>query len=959
MFKWLTKIFGTGNDRTIKRIKPMVVAINELEEKTSKLSDAQLQAKTAEFREKIDKGASLDELLPSAFATVREASKRRLGMRQYDVQLIGGIILHQGKIAEMRTGEGKTLVAVAPMYLNAISNKGAHLITVNDYLAKRDSEWMGQVYNWLGLETGVIVHGLSDTERQRNYRAHITYGTNNEFGFDYLRDNMKFSVERRVQRGLNYAIVDEVDSILIDEARTPLIISGPAEKSSDWYYRINAVIPFLKRDEDFVVDEKSHSASLTESGVDKVESRLKIKNLYDVENIEILHHVHQALKAHTLYKRDEKYVIEGGKVVIVDEFTGRKMPGRRWSDGLHQAIEAKEGVAIEEENETLATITFQNYFRLYKKLCGMTGTAETEAGEFAEIYKLDTVVIPTNRPIQRKDQNDLIYKTENEKWNAVANEIIVANKRGQPVLVGTTSVEKSEYLSGILRKNQIPHNVLNAKQHEKEAHFVAQAGRLGGVTIATNMAGRGTDILLGGNPEFLARDTVGNDSSPEYDEALVRSKEHCAAEKQKVLEAGGLYVVGTERHESRRVDNQLRGRAGRQGDPGLSRFYLSLDDELMRLFGADRIRKVMEFLKVPDNEPIEHRMVTNAIEKAQMRVEERNFGIRKNVLDYDDVMNLQRKAVYGLRDKVLFANDPKAAEMYGSTAVPGKNDVHGLVLEAIDDIVGKLVDEHMPEDSQHGEFDGSEVIKALNTQFNLDALKFPEQHGTDYKEVCAELGSNVKAAYEKREADIMAALTRAAEAHGQTLSVEEASERWRFFERERYLRSVDTLWKHHLKVMESLREGIHLESYGQKDPKLEYKKQGFALFEMMIDKIKENVTEVLFRAQGPTEEEIASIKQRRLDEEQKIILARQSAEAATGEAPAHTPPPQQSAQQAPPQGQVVHQGGTYLRTMVKVGRNDPCPCGSGKKFKKCHEGREHELQAIGSGLPPQNPIARA
>jgi len=941
MFKWVTKVFGTANERTIKRLIPLVVKINELEDKTAKLDDAKLQAKTAEFREKLDNGAALDELLPSVFAVVREASKRRLGMRHYDVQLMGGIILHQGKIAEIRTGEGKTLVATAPVYLNALAGKGSHVVTVNDYLAKRDAEWMNQIYGWLGMQTGVIVHGLSDLERKRNYGADITYGTNNEFGFDYLRDNMKFTVDRRVQRGLHYGIVDEVDSILIDEARTPLIISGPAEKSSDWYYKINAVIPFLKRDEDFTVDEKSHSASLTESGVDKVEARLRLKNLYDVENIEILHHAHQALKAHTLYKRDEKYVLEGGKVVIVDEYTGRKMPGRRWSDGLHQAIEAKEGVTIEEENETLATITFQNYFRLYKKLSGMTGTAETEAGEFAEIYKLDTVVVPTNRPIRRKDNNDQIFKTEEEKWHAVASEIAQANTKGQPVLVGTTSVEKSEYLSGVLHKMSIPHNVLNAKQHEKEATFVAQAGRKGAVTIATNMAGRGTDILLGGNPEFLAKAQVGDDESPEYPAAIESARKFTANEKEEVLAAGGLYVIGTERHESRRVDNQLRGRSGRQGDPGESRFYLSLDDELMRLFGADRIRKVMDFLKVPENEPIEHKMVSNAIEKAQKRVEQRNFGTRKNVLEYDDVMNLQRKAVYALRDRILMGDE-----------------IHSLLLDAVDDVVHRMVDEHMPDGARSDDFDPDVMLKAINAHFQVDVAYDPNL-GTHYEEVAKDLSVKVKAAYDKRESDIVQALKRAADAHGQGITDDTAKERWRFFERERYLRSVDTLWKHHLKIMESLREGIHLESYAQKDPKMEYKKQGFTLFELMIDKIKENVTETLFRAQGPSEEEITAIRKRREDEEQRIILGRQGDTAA---AAAASRPAVQAGSQPPQAGEekrVVHQGGTFVRTVVKVGRNDLCPCGSGKKFKKCHEGREQELQILMQGSNPPPPIARA
>jgi preprotein translocase subunit SecA len=681
---------------------------------------------------------------------------------------------------------------------------------------------------------------------------------------------------------------------------------------------------------------------LTEAGVDKVESRLRIGNLYDVENIEILHHVHQALKAHTLYKRDEKYVIEGGKVVIVDEYTGRKMPGRRWSDGLHQAIEAKEGVTIEEENETLATITFQNYFRLYKKLSGMTGTAETEAGEFAEIYKLDTVVIPTNKPIQRKDNNDQIFKTEEEKWKAVADEIAKANAKGQPVLVGTTSVEKSEYLSSVLNKMSIAHNVLNAKQHEKEATFVAQAGRKGAVTIATNMAGRGTDILLGGNPEFLAKAMVGSEDSADYPTALEQAKASCQAEKDEVLKAGGLYVIGTERHESRRVDNQLRGRSGRQGDPGESRFYLSLDDELMRLFGADRIRKVMDFLKVPENEPIEHKMVSNAIEKAQKRVEQRNFGTRKNVLEYDDVMNLQRKAVYSLRDKILLGEG-----------------IHELLLEAVDDVVHKMVDDHLPDGSHSDEWEPTELLKAIHGHFQVEVAYDPSL-GTHFEENAKDLSKKVRAAYEKREGDIVLALKKAAEAHGQPIDDKAAIERWRFFERERYLRSVDTLWKHHLKIMESLREGIHLESYAQKDPKMEYKKQGFALFEMMVDKIKENVTETLFRAQGPSEEEIEAIRRQREEAEHRIILGRAGEE---GEAAQNQAAPARPAQGGPGQGQgaeerVVHQGGTFVRTVVKVGRNDVCPCGSGKKFKKCHEGREAELQVLMSGGRP-SPVARA
>ncbi|MCB9731520.1 MAG: preprotein translocase subunit SecA [Deltaproteobacteria bacterium] len=922
MFKWLTKVVGTANERTLKKLQPLVVKVNELEDKTRKYTDAQLREKTAQFREKVAEGTSLDELLPSAFAVCREAAWRVMGMRHYDVQLIGGMVLHQGKIAEMKTGEGKTLVATLPVYLNALSGKGVHVVTVNDYLASRDAEWMGRVYRFLGLSVGTIVHGLSDAERQANYGCDITYGTNNEFGFDYLRDNMKYSVDRRVQRGLNYAIVDEVDSILIDEARTPLIISGPAEKSSDWYYRINAVIPFLKREEDYLVDEKGHSVTLTELGVDKVEGRLKIDNLYDAHNVEILHHLHQALKAHALYKRDEKYVVEGGKVVIVDEFTGRKMPGRRWSDGLHQAIEAKEGVAIEQENETLATITFQNYFRIYNKLAGMTGTAETEAGEFAEIYKLDTVVIPTNRPVARKDHNDLIYKTEEEKWRAVADELLDAHGRGQPVLVGTTSVEKSEYLASLLKKREVPHSVLNAKFHEMEAAIVAQAGRLGAVTIATNMAGRGTDIMLGGNAEFMAKQATGEEEGEAFEGAMKELKEQCTAERAKVLEAGGLHIIGTERHESRRVDNQLRGRAGRQGDPGSSRFYLSLDDELMRLFGAERIRKVMETLRMPDNEPIEHRWINSAVEKAQVKVEARNFGIRKNVLEYDDVMNLQRKAIYELRDKVMMGED-----------------IHDQVVTAAEDVVYRLVDEHFPEGVPAEDFDPDGLKTALKAQFNVDVDFSGVDHPT-FENVQASAVEQVKSFYEAREKKVIEALKRASEAHGHVNLIDTSADRWRFFERERYLRAIDALWKHHLKVMESLKEGIHLEAYGQKDPKQEYKKQGFALFEMMMDKVKDNVCEVLFRAEGPSEEEIAEIRRRREEEEQRIIMSRQ------GEAAAAAQQQQQAAAAAEAQGRVVHQGGTYTRAHQKIGRNDPCPCGSGQKFKKCHENKLDELDAL-------------
>ena len=911
--KWMEKVFGSANERELKRLRPLVSKINSLEEKVARFTDDQLRAKTGEFREKLSRGASLDDLLPSAFAVTREAGKRVMGMRHYDCQLIGGMILHQGKIAEMKTGEGKTLVATLPTYLNALSGDGVHIVTVNDYLATRDATWMGNIYRWLGLSVGIIVNDMDHVARQAAYACDITYGTNNEYGFDYLRDNMKFSLDRRVQRGRNFAIIDEVDSILIDEARTPLIISGPADKSSDWYYRINAVIPFLKRDEDFVADEKSHTATLTDTGVDKVEQRLKLGNLYDVENIEILHHVHQALKAATLYKKDVNYVVENRKVVIVDEFTGRKMPGRRWSDGLHQAVEAKEGVKIEEENETLATITFQNYFRLYTKLSGMTGTADTEAGEFMETYKLPVVVIPTNKPILRKDENDLIYKTEEEKWDAVLLDVLDANKRGQPVLVGTTSVEKSEYLATKLAQRGVGHHVLNAKYHQMESEIVAQAGQKGAVVIATNMAGRGTDIVLGGNPEAMAKNEAGSEEGPEYQRALKACMVRCEAEKKEVLEAGGLHIIGTERHESRRVDNQLRGRSGRQGDPGSSRFYLSLDDDLMRVFGSERIRKVMEMLKMPQGEPIEHKWINKAVANAQSKVEGRNFDMRKNVLEYDDVMNLQRKALYELRDRILVDQEE-----------------HRLVHEAIEEVTYNICNEYLAEGVHADDWDLEGLQSALKTHFtvtpNFDAIEMGKF--ADYEK---EAITQIRKAYEAREVEVIAALKRAAEASGQSITDEVARERWRFFERERYLGSIDTLWKHHLKVMDHLKQGVRLESYGQKDPKLIYKKQGYELFEMMMSKVRENVTEVLFRAKGPSEEEIERMRAKRLEQEKQMMLTRS-----------------QGANREEDSARVVHQGGTYQRRYQKVGRNDPCPCGSGKKFKKCHAGREHELTKTAS-----------
>ena len=706
---FLKQVFGTKNARTLKAMRPLVARIGELEPSMQAKSDAELRALTPVFRQRLANGEKLDDLLPEAFAVVREAGKRVLNMRHFDVQLLGGMVLHRGSIAEMKTGEGKTLVATLPCYLNALEGKGVHVVTVNDYLARRDAEWMGRIYTFLGMSVGVIVHGLTEAERQQSYRSDITYGMNSELGFDYLRDNMKDSIERYVQRDLNYAVVDEVDSILVDEARTPLIISGPAEESADLYQRVNAIIPRLRKDIDYNVDEKAHSAMMTDSGVDRVEQKLSIGNLYDAQNISWLHHVTQALRAHALYKRDVNYLIEAGQVIIVDEFTGRKMPGRRWSDGLHQAIEAKEGVEIQEENQTLATISYQNFFRLYKKLAGMTGTADTEAEEFHKIYKLDVTVVPTNRPMKRQDHHDVVYKNEKGKFRALCDEIEDAHKRGQPVLVGTVSVEKSEVVASLLRKKDIPHNVLNAKQHEREAFVVAQAGKKGAVTISTNMAGRGTDIILGGNPEFLARAEVDPENAAKpghevdqekFKAAFERFKPACDAEKQEVLAAGGLHILGTERHESRRVDNQLRGRAGRQGDPGSSRFYLSLEDDLMRIFGAERITGLMERLGMEEDVPIEHPWINKSIESAQKKVEGHNFDIRKNLLEYDDVMNQQRKTIYALRRQVLegrYAPELSAEEKKAGKTAPGADRRRATtpppaLAKAVRPTLGKMVE---------------------------------------------------------------------------------------------------------------------------------------------------------------------------------------------------------------------------------------------------------------------------
>ncbi len=896
MINWiLTKVIGSQHERDVKRMLPIVAAINALEPSISPLSDEQLRAKTLEFKAELAAGKALDDLLVPAFAVAREAARRSLGMRPYDVQLMGGIVLHQGKIAEMKTGEGKTLMATLPVYLNALAGKGVHVVTVNDYLARRDSEWMGRIYRFLGLSVGVIQHDLSDGERKSAYGCDVTYGTNNELGFDYLRDNMKFDLGSMVQRPHFYAIVDEVDSILIDEARTPLIISGPSEESVDKYYKIDRIIPRLERGEeieeedgskyttgDFLVDEKAHSAALTDDGVAKVEKLLAVENLYDPANMEILHGVNQALRAHALFKRDVDYLIQDGKVVIVDEFTGRMMPGRRWSDGLHQAVEAKEGVKIERENQTLATITFQNYFRMYEKLAGMTGTADTEATEFGQIYKLDVVVIPTNRPMVRDDRADLVYRTVAEKWNAVVEEIQDCHERGQPTLVGTVSIEKSEMLSTMLKRKGIKHVVLNAKYHEKEASIVAQAGRKGAVTIATNMAGRGTDIVLGGNPEGLALGEAHPEKEPEaHAAALERYHQLCTEEREAVLVAGGLHILGTERHESRRIDNQLRGRSGRQGDPGSSRFYLSLEDDLMRIFGAtEGVKNLMGRLGMEEGEAIENRMVSRSIERAQKQVEGRNFEVRKHLLEYDDVMNKQREAIYRLRRDILDGNEGR-----------------DYLLEIASGIVDSLIEAHCPAKSDPRDWTLSELATQFLEYFDIDlraAGVRPEELGVE--PLREKLNGAVEAKYTDREERL-------------------GSELIRLLERDVMLRVVDHSWKDHLLALDHVKEGISLRGYGQRDPLNEYKKESYDLFEAMKERVEDTIVKTLFRLEPVSEEKLAEEQQRR--------AARQPAQVQFSAPPKTAAPPR-------PQAQVVK------KELDKVGRNDPCPCGSGKKYKKCH-----------------------
>jgi preprotein translocase subunit SecA len=831
----LGKVIGSKNDRELKRLSFIVDEVNDLEPVMMGLSDGELKAKTPYFKERIAGGVEPDDILTEAFAVAREAARRTLLMRPFDVQVIGGLVLHEGRIAEMKTGEGKTLAATMPLYLNALSGEGCHLVTVNDYLAKRDAQWMGPVYKFLGLTVGVIVHGMDDPERRMAYNADITYGTNNEFGFDYLRDNMKFSLEDYVQRDFNYAIVDEVDSILIDEARTPLIISGPSEESTDKYYKINQVIPRLRREKDYTVDEKSRTVVLTEEGVARVESYLKVQNLFEPKNIELLHHVNQALKAHTLFKRDVDYLVTEGQVIIVDEFTGRVMPGRRYSDGLHQALEAKEKVKIERENQTLASITFQNYFRMYKKLAGMTGTADTEAAEFNKIYNLDVCVVPTNMPMIRVDNSDVIYKTEAEKFNAVIEEIKELHKEKRPVLVGTISIEKSELLSKYLSRTGIKHHVLNAKHHEKEAEIIAQAGQPGMVTISTNMAGRGTDIKLG----------------------------------EGVAEVGGLHILGTERHESRRIDNQLRGRSGRQGDLGSSRFYLSLEDDLLRIFGAERISSVMDRIGMEENQPIEHKLISKAIENAQKRVEAHNFDIRKHLLEFDDVMNRQRQVIYEQRKRVL-----KGADLWSD------------VEEMLEELAGETVSQYVDEKSHPEEWNLRGLDDIVFKQFSL-RLNLTET-GRDLSSDAIEdmLVDAAKSLLKKKE-----------EEYGKELMD--------YLMKVIMLQSIDSHWKDHLLSMDHLKEGIGLRGYGQKDPVREYQKEGYEMFMEMIHRIKEDAIEKLCIVRIQKQEEVEEMQE---EASQDYIMSR---------------------------GEQAADVSTVKRDAKKVGRNDPCPCGSGRKYKKC------------------------
>ncbi len=898
----LKKVFGSRNDRLIKQYRQLVVRINALEPDLQKLDDAALSAKTAEFKQRFAQGETVDALLPEAFAVCREASRRVMGMRHFDVQLIGGMVLNDGKIAEMRTGEGKTLVATLPAYLNALSGRGVHIVTVNDYLAKRDAALMSRLYHFLGLSVGVNISQMSHDQKQEAYASDITYGTNNEFGFDYLRDNMVYSAGERVQRPLSFAVVDEVDSILIDEARTPLIISGPADDNVDLYQRMNVIPSQLIRQQeedgegDFWVDEKAHSVLLSERGFEHAEDLLVAAgllregdSLYSAANIALMHHLNAALKAHALFHRDQHYVVQGDEIVIVDEFTGRLMSGRRWSDGLHQAVEAKEGVTVQRENQTLASITFQNYFRLYKKLSGMTGTADTEAYEFQQIYNLETVVIPTNRPMIRKDSLDLVYRTADEKHNAIVTDIIGCRERGQPVLVGTTSIENSELISSVLTARGIPHEVLNAKQHAREADIIVQAGRPGAVTIATNMAGRGTDIVLGGNPEPEI-------AVLENDETVIESEKGSRIEKlraewksrhEQVLASGGLHIIGTERHESRRIDNQLRGRSGRQGDPGSSRFYLSLDDPLLRIFAGDRVASIMERLKMPEGEAIEHPWVTRAIENAQRKVEGRNFDIRKQLLEYDDVANDQRRVIYQQRNEILESEDVS-------------DIVHAMREAAIAD----LFDIHVPPESMEEQWAVSDLEKALASEYQLTipvVSWFAESPNADTEVLKQRLIDETHAQYQAK--------------------VDLAGEGvMRQFERAILLQHFDQHWREHLAALDHLRQGIHLRGYAQKNPKQEYKREAFELFSDMLDSIKRDVAQILMTVQVRGQEDVQTIE---AEEHRERPMQFQHADFGGAVA-------------APPQEDNIYTPEALAAAGIRVGRNDPCPCGSGQKYKQCH-----------------------
>jgi preprotein translocase subunit SecA len=937
MFGYVVKkIVGTKNEREIKRLRPLVARVAELEPRMKALRDEEFPRLTAEWKLQVQEGKRpLDELMPEAFALVREAGVRALGMRHFDVQLMGGAVLHSGKIAEMKTGEGKTLVATLPSYLNALAGRSVHVVTVNDYLARRDSEWMGRLFKFCGMRTGVIVHGLTDAQRQDAYGADVTYGQNNEFGFDYLRDNMKFRLQDYVQRELNFAIVDEVDSILVDEARTPLIISGPSDESSELYYKVNQVIPSMIRDMDFAVDEKARSIVMTDSGVEKMERKLGVQNLYDPDSIETLHHVEQALRAHHLYRNEVDYVVKEGEVLIVDEFTGRLMPGRRWSDGLHQAVEAKEGVKIEAENQTLATISFQNYFRMYSKLAGMTGTADTEAEEFAKTYNLDVVVVPTNKVNVRKDSEDVVYRSEREKFSAICDEIAKRSEKGQPVLVGTVSVAKSEVVSSLLKKRGVRHSVLNAKHHQREAEIVAQAGRKAAVTISTNMAGRGTDIILGGNADMMAKHEVGPEPDAPMDgeapeqfearradwgkrlqEAVARMQAQCAGEHGEVVALGGLHIVGTERHESRRIDNQLRGRAGRQGDPGSSIFYLSLEDDLMRIFGSERIQGLMTRLGMEEGEQIEHPWLTKSIEGAQKKVEGHNFDIRKNTLEYDDVMNQQRRSIYALRRAVLgfgagvpvveYDEDPKTRVKTRREKVWSLEDQKNHMLDLVEDLVVDMVEAACP--SRMADWDLDALASQVREQFGVDmTFSAPGGRAQEAREAVKEqVFAVVEKAYGRKEDEL------GVDAEGVPVL--------RRYEQYLYLQAIDQLWKDHLLSMDHLRQGIGLRSYGQKDPKQEYKKEGYEMFVAMTWRVKSAVIGQLLRLQLVRQESAQEIEAKRLALQRKALQRITESHAEAGG----------DGESAKPRAETV------VRAQPKVGRNDPCPCGSGKKYKKCH-----------------------